>query len=283
MPEGLSAEWKNLVAWKTAMPTPVWPKRSAAWKPATVTLNETHLKRFFGFLILSREKGGLGADPGSLSLVHLSSPELLHAFLNWVYRYRGHYNAGDQAFLAFAAMLLHPETGWLSQQKGMVKSLAAIEPEFSCRQVTAARRNWSSWCKNALDYTRRALKDDELIQISRDPFDPIRPILESDEPIAALDMLFERVAAAIPMATGLNLTERARAYRDVILVGLEIETRLRRKNLSSLTYDPAGTGQLRREKDRYIIEIPWREFKNSNSPFFGPPKRKRNYVQELPA
>jgi integrase len=69
--------------------------------------------------------------------------------------------------------------------------------------------------------------------------------------------------------------------RNYQIVRLLSATALRSKNIRKLTYREDNTGHLRREGDKWVIEIPYTEFKNWQSSFFGPKKKRENYRKVL--
>jgi integrase len=126
---------------------------------------------------------------------------------------------------------------------------------------------------------------EELIEEQRDPFEPIITLLDTDHtlycnPLAALRTFSMNIISDLPNPATAPYAA-AKRLRNYLITRILSATALRSKNLRQLTYREDNTGHLRRVGDKWVIVIPWQNFKNKDSSFFGNKKKKHDYQKEL--
>lgn len=306
LPTVIAGEWKELSIFKSETLTPPGMKRIGKWRSSTKSIMENDLKGFIGFLSLpvnseDIRQRGLGLDPAKMSLAILLCPKLIHLWIRWRGQRRNknlrlgagemeadkHSTPGETYTIkeidllhAFRA-LLRRETGWLRQNPGLVNNLKIIPGFIDEAFIEKARATWDLVCDEALSYYKSLSQSlEEVFEQVRDPFEPILPILESENPMSALRIFAENILADSPNSITSPI-KAARHLRNYLIVRILTITGLRSRNIRELTYRQDNTGHLRFEKGKWAIEIPYKNFKNSESGFFGSKNNKHPYRIEL--
>lgn len=178
----------------------------------------------------------------------------VHRFLQWqIARADGKVHAGITAILDLTKALTHPVHGYLTQKPSLNKTL----PE-KYQQV-----NWEEACKAVFDWAVESKKKLVAVGVehSRNPMEPIKPILELENPLTAIADMVDRMRASRPITGGV---EEAIWARDLLLVRLMASNPLRAKNLKLLTYRPDNSGNLYRDQNGgWNIRIDKKAFKNA--------------------
>jgi hypothetical protein len=221
---------------------------------------------FLGWAELSLERGGLGLSPSEAQTLglfcesrvnpraHLPGEEpnqyLVEAYLEWRVSRSVVLNQGVTTFLAFAASLLHPETGFLPTNSAIAARIG-LAPDA-----------WRERCKVVHAWTtarKKALRS--VVRPSRDPKDPIHASLDLEMPLDNFTLAIRRMVSCRPMGGGIRAATHS---RDELLMTLGLSNALRARNLQRLTYYPDNSGQLRQNSAgawRICIERP--RFKNA--------------------
>lgn len=287
---GTRKEIDNLIDYKTAIIPPTGYRRSdnGQWRQSTPSCTGTigifkHCaERIFGVLTIPREYMGGGLRIEQLTIAHFALPAVWRLYFNYIEKRNGK-NPVSSIFpeLAMVYPWLDAKYGWIAQSAWLADRLEPIEGIITEQEVALAKTNWHEFIRSKepeLDDLRRHLKKIwEITPPDRDSHLPILPILESDEPLRILNRAIKEYESQTwhrttpPVMSALHL-------RNVVLLRILAETALRSRNLIDLTWKPNNTGQLRREANGYYtIEIPYAQFKNPHSRFFGPPRSKQNY------
>lgn len=271
IPERVRAQWADLLAYKSAL-LPLAYLRSVRgrWSASTLPVSQQQAKKWFAingdgshvpaaemnWTLVSAYFGWLtkhnGFNAEDLTLAHLTDLALLERYLQWyLQRAGGKANGGHVRFCQFVLSLVNPVTGYLTQHKELRLTLSSCPSE----------NQWSEFCLSVfqkLTGHKKALARAE--RRSRDPNEPIAPVLQLENPMLALLDMQTRLRVARP-TTGTK-TEAVWG-RDVLLIGLLLCTPLRAGNLRHLTYRPDNSGNLRRTPDgRWELHIPGEHFKN---------------------
>lgn len=283
-------EIDELISYKTAIIPPTHYRRgdNGQWRkptpdcPGTVGIFKYCAGRIFGVLTVPKENMGGGLRINQLTLAHFVLPSVWRLYFDYVEKRNGKLPVTSiYPELAMVYPWLDAKYGWITQSAWLAERLEPIDGIITEQEVSLAKTNWREFIRkneSELDDIRRYLKKIwEVTPPDRDSHLPILPILESDEPLKILYHAIReyesqtRYRTTAPVMSALDL-------RNVVLLRILAETALRSRNLIDLTWKPNNTGQLRRETNGYyMIEIPYTQFKNPQSRFFGPPRSKQNY------
>lgn len=182
----------------------------------------------------------------------LAVPEHLEAFMDWKAARIGNRNQGQLQFLAFIASLTRPRFGYLRQQPELLTTLPAAYQNVS----------WEALCDRQFELSEQ-LTDAYYPEVtaSRNSFDPIRPIIELDQPMDAIVDMIRRMRADRPIGSPCKEDIWA---RDMVLIKLLSTVALRRANLAHLTWRADNSGDLYQRADKsWWIRLPKNKFKNT--------------------
>lgn len=283
-PQALLEEVFALVSFKTKMFSPIDMKRSGKWNIYGAQFRLSALSRMLGALHspVHGPTKGLGIPLECLTLALLLIPAIWEAYLTWKFKRRKFYSKIDLGELHNALHLLKAETGWLRQNPQLADRLKVIDKMVTESDIEQAQSDWNTACDTAINYlTKRIYDISGEIQVHRDPFAPILPILRSNNPLAEYKKFADEILRWIP-DQALYPRHAAEAVRSYLLVRLAVILALRAKNLRQLyvSFDsePRDRDQLRREgrgeliwsskEGRLSIYIPTSAFKNSKSRVF---------------
>lgn len=311
LPPVVKGEWQELRVFKKLKVPPPGMKREGIWSRTTERMRYNSLRSILSPFTLPADREdpricGLGLPSDVLTLAMLTCPKVLHWRTCWMGRRRyENYKLGESTELAddkesedddeseekysFAdsnlikdwSALLTPETGWLRQRPDLADHLRPIPGFIDETFIDHAKKAWEEVCDEAhAYYVDFAETIEEAAEELRDSFELIMPILESENPVAALRLFAQNVFKdrPEPHTSPFRMAKHMRNYQIVRLLSA---TALRSKNIRKLTYREDNTGHLRREGNRWVIEIPYMEFKNWQSSFFGPKKKRENYRKVL--
>lgn len=270
----LRQQWFEYVAYKTAAvpvlkrtkrgkwrisPCPLSPSTDANWwtfhdgkEVASARMAWQKTSSYLGWLSLPLERGGKGLPSDSVqTLAWLAIPDFLEEYLDWCKERVGARNQSATQFLAFVASLVRPRFGYLWQQPEMLTTLPG---EY-------AAEDWTTLCERQLDLTEQLVSAYHgEIEVSRDSFEPIRKLVELQQPMEAIVDMIQRMRANRPVGSP---SMEAIWARDLALIKLLISNPLRRRNLAHLTWRPDNKGELYQRADKsWWIRISKTKFKN---------------------
>ncbi|MGP8476438.1 tyrosine-type recombinase/integrase [Burkholderia sp. PR2] len=222
------------------------------------------VRSYFGFLVRPQATGGLGLPVDQVqTLGWLAVPDAVNAFLEFLTdRSGGTVHGGHQKFCALVCSLTRADTGFLAQQPHMASGLptcyAIREWRESCRDVYKLCREWKR----------------QATEKSRDPLDPIRPLLDLAEPFGPVLRAVADLDAAAAAAPAGSL-EEALHKRDALLLSMLMANPLRRRNYIQMTWNDVNTGNLYRRQDgQWRLRFSAGDFKNEKrsqkSPYDAP-------------
>jgi len=220
------------------------PSAKAAW---------AHIASFLGWMALPRAEGGLNEHPNSLqTLAWLCVPEFIESYLNWIkQRCGGKITRTALVFLGVVTWMARPRNGYLYQQTTFLKTL----PE------RFQNEDWHALCTRQYEYCeklKQALVPE--IEINRNPFEPIKHIIELAEPLEAVADMVQRMRRDRPVGCAIDEAVWA---RDIFMVKLLVSNPLRLRNMATLTWTPDNkSGLYQRSDGSWWIRIPRRHFKN---------------------
>lgn len=294
VPATLRDEWLDLLEYKTSsysfrlkrQPRGVWRLRplddlssdynqwyalaSPGKVAPTAVLSWQLVTRFYGWLTLPAEKGGHGiplSDAGTLGW--MARADVVRAYLSWqLSRSEGVMHNGLAVVCQFMQSLVHPTTGYLSQQ-----------PEFNSRLPDYEQSiSWSASCADTYSVLRdfrRAIA--EKRQLLRDPFEPIRAIIDSEQPVRyVMQMIAAMKADARCLVPG-SLSEAVQR-RDILLICMLCANPLRIAQYRLLRYRDDNSGNLFRDTNGTW----WLRFNPSNFKNERGAARDRPYQVQVP-
>lgn len=301
----LEEEYNELKVFKCDRTSPPPPmKRNGIWSKAGESIFRRELGYLLGALALPENADdlrlrGLGLDSSSFCLAMFTCPKILHSWVRWKgirrvnvqnkeLKRKGCREEHEVAF-SFQEVrtinswisLLKPETGWLRQRPDIAFHLKPIPGFIDDAFIERSKKEWNVVCDEASSYYKNLAKEiEDIAEQLRDPFEPILSILESSSPIAALRLFARNIFEDMPDPATAPL-QAARHMRNYVMVRLFSATALRSRNIRELTYLEDNTGELRREAGKWVIVIHHMRFKNWQSSFFGPKRKKSSYRKIL--
>ncbi|OYY66586.1 MAG: hypothetical protein B7Y49_02065 [Sphingomonas sp. 28-62-11] len=228
---------------------------------------------------------GLGILPKHLSLGLIAVRDL---YRGWV-KFRANRSGDESSETLLAVNLFHnfvKEGGYVRNQGDMparVRAMLAwwdkeqdgdVRRTYKLRGVASGAKGWTALCDHAgelyaLHYgkllDRRAARNNQpRLTKRRDPFASVRKLLKSKHPLRYYRKAIQRMVNAKPTQIRLRHTW----LRNCVLALILFQTLLRVKNLARLTYRADGTGQLRRENGKWVVQIHKDNFKNKHGKYF---------------
>jgi len=284
VPSELRSEWLKFLAYKTS-PTVLRRQERGTWRlrplsdvPAdysgwaararpdkvapSAALHWNIVRAYLGYLRLSTDRGGFGLDASEgLNLAAFARPEWVLAYCAFLQsRADDRFHGGIRMFTTFVSSLLHSVTGYLTQQ-----------PRFAS-QLGCSESDWSLHCANALAHVKQLVKQGRRhAQPSRDPFEPLRPLLSLSSPLAPVIAgirAYERYSQTLPR----DSEGRAMASRNLLALKLLIANPLRLNNFVQMRYLPDNSGNLYRSDDgSWRLRFQASDFKNIDGAARGQP------------
>lgn len=193
---------------------------------------------YIGWLARPTERGGAGMELTSCqSLCFFTDVARLSQYLEWrIARADGVISGAIAVILQLVAMLTHSKTGFLRRHPGLWKKMGITSEEA-----------WERQCDVALHWAKSAKKTIvPKVRMSRDPFEPIRSIVELRNPMSAVADAIQRMQAARVLTGG---EAEAKWGRDLLLLMLLSSNPIRARNLKELTWRPDNLGDLRQDAD----------------------------------
>lgn len=279
----LREEWAGLVQYKTARTTyskarqkngrwsttteKVVPRTEGNWHSfiginyvASAGIRWGYVCDYLGWLHLSTERGGRGLPSEDVqTLAHLTNHEFLGQYIDWrIERAEQKVNGSVIALLKLVSSLCHPKTGYFCNTPHLSSALSLNEG------------TWRERCDETFKFSKETQNTlSGQCELSRDSSEPIKALLELDNPLDGVADAIQRMNAAQPNTGGVK---EAIWARDRLLLKLLASNPLRAKNLKMLKFidDKTGqlisgddTGKLYRGRDgSWRIAIPKKFFKN---------------------
>jgi hypothetical protein len=199
-PPRLDEEMQSLVDFKTNTFCEIGAQRNGVWREPSRNQKIDHLGLLFGALSAATDSpvGGLGIPVEQLTFALLIFPKLWDWFLNWRCDRRGFFTFWEIEMLRIGKALCRRETGWLRQSPGLCNRLEPV-PLVSRDDILGAQKDWSGACDRFWAYAHTRCKDVERIaRVHRDPFEPIRCILEARSPLREYRRITQEIQRRIP-------------------------------------------------------------------------------------
>lgn len=282
--EGFRKQWRALLEYKTAALTELERSSNGRWSfcPAN-TRKETkknwwrfldgkevssaasgwaRTASYLGYLSLHRDKGGQGIRSDDVkTLAWFAVPDFLDGYLQFMKNRSGGIHTGaTHEFLALVKWLTQPKLGYLYQQPGFQKTLP----------VDYQNKAWHEMCARQYEQAgklQRVYKSE--IAVGRDPFCPIRHLIESEQPMEQMADMIERMRRDRPVGGG--EFKEAVWSRNVFIIKLLLSNPLRLRNIACLKWFGPGRGPgeeetlYQRDDGSWWIYVPKRFLKNRSS------------------
>jgi len=213
------------------------------------------------YLEFRKLRSGLRIRPVDPSTVASLPAHNISANGKWeFYDKGGKYNEGSLTFLSIVSSLLHTDSGFLYQHPEYSKKLGA-------RMVSAT---WEGQCvtawERACDLYKEILKmkkegDIENYEFGRDPKEVIQWILDLPRPLIVIQEMIKAMLEDL-LPENIPKIERARQYRDLILIALLSANPLR---IVMFTYMKFDEHLIRRQDGSWDLKFSRRAFKNRSS------------------
>jgi len=282
----LRAQWIDLMRYKTAKVPALRRSPAGRWTLAPLEVKRETVATWYefldgvevssaksawmkvasylGWMALRPGYGGPGLREQDLqTLAWFAVPDYLEAYLEWMKRRCGNkHSRGVLTFFGLLGWMLRPGDGYLYQIPSLRETLPA---EFR-------KDTWENMCSRQYDYCvklKQALEQE--VQVSRDPFAPLQPVLDLPEPLEALADMVQRMRMDRPVG---NEIAEALWARDIFLVKLLASNPLRLRNMATLTWTeknvdghkPSNVGSLYQRGDgTWWIFVPKHLLKNRRS------------------
>ena len=209
---------------------------------------------YLGWLGLSVERGGMAIPSEQLhTMAWLAVPDLFQRYLHWrKIRAGNKYNTSAPESLGWVASLMRSEVGYFPQNPWLSETLPV---EY---RVT----DWAVMCSKQMTFCRKmTLSLRGKIEISRDPFLPIKHIVDLPKPMEALVDMIHRLRAERPIG---NVMREAVWARDILLLKLLSSNPLRLRQYAHMAWKPDNSGNLYQKVDgSWWILWKTRYFKNA--------------------
>jgi len=294
----MEAEWKRLETFKTEEnPDPEFPrevlipigkgltkKLGGRWRPVSAELTLSYIKRMLFALLeftAAYNGGGDWKDNSGLGFMAIAMGHKLSADGIAKRRYRllkaseffeetGCKEPASGMVFAYPDVsrlyilqgLFNPITGYLFHNPPKIVPIPGlITPEW----ILKATSNWPATMEKLnTALTAMITNISRAALVVRDPWLPIEKLLDLDEPMAPLYDALKAMAKNRPDHRG-DLLAMARHDRDLVINGLIVHTKLRRKHFALFTWRADNTGSIRYVKERWRIVIDRIVLKNTNT------------------
>ena len=214
----------------------------------------SYVSGYIGWLALATDRGGAGMEATACqSLCFFTDIVRFSQYLEWrISRSDGVISGAVMRLLQLAAMLIHPKTGFLRRH-----------PEIGRNMGINSEQEWEEHCNAALQWLKNSKKViASKVSMFRDPFEPIRSIVDLRNPLSAVADAIQRMQAARVWSGG-----KAEAIwgRDLVLLMLFASNPIRARNMKELTWRADNSGSLRQDTDgSWRIVIARQRLKNAN-------------------
>jgi hypothetical protein len=284
-PKRLACEMDDLIEFKTATLTAAGFQRIGVWADVTAEQKIEHFGLMFGALAAPPKSaiGGLGIHPDRLTFGLLAFPRVWDWYLLWRERRRGFYTAWELDILRVASAMSREGTGWMRQKPALAEVIKPVLGLISEQDIELAKNDWDGVCETLHQHVNIRVKEiQRVVRVHRDPFEPILPVLEADNPLAEYRKIADEIERLMPDEKYFPLAA-AEAVRSYLMLRLGMHLGLRQKNMRQLLIARKGQphrteraltdmlcGELRWSDRQNVWEvfIPSAAFKNATSSFF---------------
>lgn len=270
-------------------------QRYSGWAKATAELRAQSYCRIMGAAMASprSEVSGLGVPRSHLTLALMAFPNFWDWFLAWSEKRRGFFTKYELNMLCDASSLLRAKTGWVRQHPELALRLSPIAGIITRVDIRRARSDWDLICATAHSHLRvRIMEVRRIMRTHRDPFEPILPVLRSNNPLKTYKRVATEILRRMPDKS-IHPVEAAEAVRSYLMLRFGMHLGFRQRNLRELLLCHPGQrkrsdlalremrcGEIRWSEldNKWEVYAPYLAFKNWDSAFFS----RQAYRQLLP-
>lgn len=280
----LKDELKNLIDFKESVLSDIDYQKNDSWNEHSSKKNKNSILYFFGFV----DKHAVNEDISrkNYSITLLLNKKLVHQYIQFKIQRRGKFSSDDIQFLILVCSLLRDKYGYIYQTKyyeneEIIANLIKNKSLPPANNTTIDKNYWQYLCldthkyyyelKKQIEttYKKTQIDRDGNIAKSRDPFAPISPILDSNEPIKCyLNLLCKAKEKFIASSTNpLAYISFMNGYISLMII---LQTGLRAKNMRSLVISNSNdnTGEhIFKEHDKFYLDVPAYRVKNKQRTF----------------
>jgi integrase len=269
--------------------------RSEGAGVSTAGMAEDFLKSFMGYCALPQDSPdpylrGQGLKLEELSMALLADKELVEKYLEFIrlrsglrvkpvedatrvadlpahqisadgkwefYDKGGKYNKRSLLALTYVSSLLRPGTGYLYQHPEFAEKLGSRMKAASWQEQCVQTRSRVDDLRKKIALMKKE-NNQEHYDFGRDPKEPIQWILDLQRPILILYEMIKAMHEDL-LPESANKWDRARQYRDILLVSLLCANPLRIRMLSIMEF---GKHLIRRSDGSWWLKFNKRAFKN---------------------
>ena len=247
----LRQQWMDLMSYKTDLvpelerseagrwsfaPIPVMKETAATWwsfydgvEVPSARPGWAKVAGYLGWMARPAHQGGAGIPEEELqTLAWFAVPGgYVKQYCEWVKnRGNGKYNNSILEFFGMMNWMLRPVDGYLFQRPDLQMSLP----------VRYHSLNWQDMCRQQHEVCSRLQKAlRSQVRPSLNPFEPLTPVIELDDPLEAVADMMQRMRLDRPIG---NPVDEAIWARDILLIKLLTTNALRIRNVATLCYSP---------------------------------------------
>ena len=211
-------------------------QRYSGWAKATAELRAQSYCRIMGAAMASprSEVSGLGVPRSHLTLALMAFPNFWDWFLAWSEKRRGFFTKYELNMLCDASSLLRAKTGWVRQHPELALRLSPIAGIITRVDIRRARSDWDLICATAHSHLRvRIMEVRRIMRTHRDPFEPILPVLRSNNPLKTYKRVATEILRRMPDKS-IHPVEAAEAVRSYLMLRFGMHLGFRQRNLREL-------------------------------------------------
>ncbi len=283
---GLAQEWQSLIDFRTLELLPHrWKRAGRRWSPATIEMNRTFFSALFGAWVCDGNTK-FSMDLEDVGFGYLVFPKMFHLRLELAQEWCRAMNLPvelpryDVSKLPDIRTMLNPITGWITQSPDLANRLKPVADYngkiiISAAEIEAVRKDWPSACARArAEYAALGRSLRSIDQRRRRSHEPVRAILEMENPLLAFKMLCEGVAAE---RVAPDTLAYACQRRDQVILGILTQCGFRRHTMAWLDLEHLRYDE---KTKRWSMRVPSTLYKNKDGPYFKSPNgEEREYFE----
>ncbi|NCD09622.1 MAG: hypothetical protein EOL98_09375 [Negativicutes bacterium] len=277
----LKDEIKNLVNFKESIVPVFGYKKNENWSKSTSKKNTNMLLYFIGFYHNHYSETKL--QPESYTLCLIFNKYIIHKYIDYRVKRRSSLSIEEVNFLTLVCSLLNKKYGYITQTHYFLNDelISKItQHQIIEKSITHNEKEWIILCEETRSYLndinseikkqlKQKIDHNGMIKKIRDPFLPIKPILDDREPLKAyLNILIAaRRRITFSTSTPFSTLNFLSPYISLMII---LQTALRAKNISSListSGNDISVAQIYSLKNIYYIDVPSHLTKNKKRVF----------------
>ncbi len=270
----LKRELDTLTQIKTSKIPLVNFKRKKIWASHTLKININFLLYFFGWL---NKYSDLNISKIDYSLTILLDKEIIHKYISYRFERRGEMCVSEINFLKLLASLLDSKYGLLPQAYDLFVMDKTLLNYINKKQTSVTKSDWIDICEETRSYYKdmhseimNTMKQTHVdrngsIKKSRDPFFPIQPILDHEQPLKKYLELLCSLRQNFKNNTSPKIKELV-FYTGYLSAMILLQSGIRANNFLSLKSTLSETEEFESiiiKDNELIVDIPAHKTKNN--------------------